>query len=69
MVHSVLHMFMQVLFLTGKMVIIARMYLTSESKKLRQITVVYHYCDLTQTLQPHYGNGVFGNVYLSAGQH
>ena len=20
-------------------------------------------------LQPHYGNGVFGNVYLSAGQH
>ena len=26
--------------------------------------------DLAQTyLQPHYGNGVFGNVYLSAGQH
>jgi hypothetical protein len=20
-------------------------------------------------LQPHYGNGVFGNVYLSAGEH
>ena len=20
-------------------------------------------------LQPHYGNGIFGNVYLSAGQH
>ena len=26
--------------------------------------------DLAQTyLQPHYGNGVLGNVYLSAGQH
>ena len=26
--------------------------------------------DIAQTyLQPHYGNGVFGNVYLSAGQH
>ena len=26
--------------------------------------------DLARTyLQPHYGNGVFGNVYLSAGQH
>jgi 2-polyprenyl-6-methoxyphenol hydroxylase-like FAD-dependent oxidoreductase len=26
------------------------------------------YCARTY-LQPHYGNGVFGNVYLSAGQH
>ena len=26
--------------------------------------------DMARTyLQPHYGNGVFGNVYLSAGQH
>ena len=26
--------------------------------------------DHAQTyLQPHYGNGVFGNVYISAGQH
>jgi hypothetical protein len=28
------------------------------------------YIDQARTyLQPHYGNGVFGNVYLSAGQH
>ena len=33
------------------------------SSNLLQIDIAGMY------LQPHYGNGVFGNVYLSAGQH
>ena len=34
------------------------------------LSAMFSYTDTAGTyLQPHYGNGVFGNVYLSAGLH
>ena len=38
--------------------------ISNQKKNLVAITVI-----VRTYLQPHYGNGVFGNVYLSAGQH
>ena len=49
------------------------------NKQIKYIQVLLSWCrgkifntldDIVRTYQqPHYGNGVFGNVYLSAGQH
>ena len=41
-----------------------------QKAKLKEMGVADCLQDIAGTyLQPHYGNGVFSNVYLSAGQH